>query len=56
VKPILVGGEPLTLMREWKREVFYDQGGTLSKRFSITQSPAIVSQEGKRFRVDEIRL
>jgi len=56
VKPILVGGEPLKLMREWKREVFYDQGGALTRRFSITQSPAVVSQEGKRLRVDEIRL
>lgn len=55
VKPILVAGEPLKLMREWKREVFYDQGGALSRRFSITQSPAVVSQEGKRIRVDEIR-
>lgn len=55
VKPILVAGEPLKLMREWKREVFYDQGGALSKRFSITQSPAVVAQEGKRIRVDEIR-
>lgn len=55
VKPILVAGEPLKLMREWKREVFYDQGGALSRRFSITQSPAVVSQEGRRIRVDEIR-
>jgi len=55
VKPILVGGEPLRLMREWKMDVFYDQGGALSKRFSITQSPAVVTQEGKRIRVDEIR-
>lgn len=55
VKPILVGGEPLKLMRAWKREVFYDQGGALTRRFSIAQSPAVVSQEGKRLRVDEIR-
>jgi len=55
VKPILVAGEPFKLMREWKREVFYDQGGALSKRFLITQSPAVVSQEGKRIRVDEVR-
>jgi conjugal transfer pilus assembly protein TraW len=55
VKPILVGGEPLKLMREWKREVFYDQGGALSQRFSIKQTPAVVSQEGKRIRVDEVR-
>jgi conjugal transfer pilus assembly protein TraW len=56
VKPILVAGEPLKLMREWKREVFYDQGGALSRRFSITQSPAVVRQEGNRLRVDELRL
>ena len=56
VKPILVAGEPMKLMREWKLEVFYDQGGSLSRRFSITQSPAVVRQEGKRLRVDEIRL
>jgi conjugal transfer pilus assembly protein TraW len=55
VKPILVGGEPLRLMREWKREIFFDQGGSLSRRFSTTQSPAVVSQEGKRLRVDELR-
>lgn len=56
MKPILVGGEPMTLMRQWKREVFYDQGGALSRRFSITQAPAIVSQEGRLLRVDEVRL
>lgn len=56
VKPILIAGAPLKLMREWKREVFYDQGGALSKRLAITQSPAVVTQDGKRLRVDEIRL
>lgn len=56
VKPILIAGTPLKLMREWKREVFYDQGGALSKRLSIAQSPAVVTQEGKRLRVDEVRL
>jgi conjugal transfer pilus assembly protein TraW len=54
VKPILIGGEPLKLMRQWKREVFYDQGGVLSRKFLLKQSPAIVSQEGKRLRIDEI--
>ena len=54
VKPILVGGEPLKLMRQWKREVFYDQGGVLSRKFLLKQSPAIVSQEGNRLRIDEI--
>ncbi len=56
VKPILVAGEPLSLMRKWKRQVYYDQGGALTRRFSIRQSPAVVRQEDKRLRVDEIRL
>lgn len=56
VKPILVGGEPMKLMREWKREVFFDQGGKLSRRFAITQTPAIVSQEEKKLRVDAIKI
>lgn len=55
VKPILVAGSPMKLMRDWKREVFFDQGGALSKRFALSQTPAIVSQEGNRLRVDEIR-
>lgn len=55
VKPILIAGAPLELMREWKREVFFDQGGVLSRHFRITASPATVRQEGKRLRIDEIR-
>ncbi len=54
-KPILVGGEPLKLMRAWKRTVFYDQGGALVRRLGIQQVPAIVSQDGKRLRIDEVR-
>jgi len=55
VKPILVGGEPLKLMRQWKREVFYDQGGVLSRKFLLKQVPALITQDGNRLRVDEIR-
>lgn len=53
VKPVLVGGEPLKLGREWKSQVFFDQGGSLSRRFAITRVPSVVSQDGKRLRVDE---
>lgn len=55
VKPVLVSGQPMKLMREWKRPVYFDQGGTLTRRFSITHVPAIVTQEGRKFRVDEIK-
>lgn len=56
VKPILVAGSYLDLMRQWKRRVYYDQHGTLVARLGITRVPAIVSQEGLRLRVDEIAL
>jgi len=55
VKPILVGGEPLKLMRQWKREIFYDQGGVLSRKLLLKQVPALITQDGNRLRVDEIR-
>src|SRR3989337_1676576 len=42
VKLVLVAGEPLNLMRKWKKQVYYDQGGILTRRFSITRVPAIV--------------
>ena len=54
-KPIMVAGEPLNLMRAWKRRVFYDQGGALVRRLGIRQVPAVVTQDGKRLRVDEVR-
>ncbi|MBI3221860.1 MAG: type-F conjugative transfer system protein TraW [Nitrosomonadales bacterium] len=53
-KPIMVAGEPLNLMRDWKRRVFYDQGGALVRRLGIRQVPAVVTQDGKRLRVDEV--
>ena len=55
VKVVLVAGEPMALMRKWKSSVYFDQGGKLIKRFSIAQVPAIVGQEGKRLRIDELR-
>lgn len=55
VKLVLVAGAPLELMRNWKIQVYFDQGGALTKRFAITHVPAIVRQEGKRLRIDELR-
>lgn len=55
VKVVLVAGEPMALMRKWKAAVYFDQGGKLIKRFAINQVPAIVRQEGKRLRIDELR-
>ena len=54
VKPILVGGSYLDLMKRWNKPVFYDQNGTLVRKFGIAAVPAIVSQEGQRLRIDEV--
>jgi conjugal transfer pilus assembly protein TraW len=54
VKPILTGGSYLDLMKAWRVPVYYDQQGTLTRRFGIKQVPALVSQEGLRLRVDEV--
>jgi conjugal transfer pilus assembly protein TraW len=54
LKPILVGGSYLELMRRWKVPVYYDQKGILVKRLRIERVPALVSQEGRRLRIDEL--
>jgi conjugal transfer pilus assembly protein TraW len=54
LKPILVGGSYLDLMKAWRTPVYYDQQGVLTRRLGIKQVPAIVSQEGQRLRIDEL--
>lgn len=56
VKPILTGGSYLDLMKTWRIPVFYDQQGLLTRRLGIAQVPALVSQEGKRLRIDEMEV
>ena len=54
LKPILTGGSYIDLMRRWKLRVYYDQQGALVKQLGIRAVPALVSQEGKRLRIDEL--
>jgi conjugal transfer pilus assembly protein TraW len=54
VKPILVGGNVLEMSRTLNTRMYFDQGGFLVGRFGIRQVPAIVSQEGKKLRIDEM--
>jgi len=54
IKPILTGGKPLALMRQWKKRLYYDQGGKLVEKLGIKYVPSIVKQEGKKLRVDVI--
>lgn len=54
VKPILVAGSYMRLMKAWQVPVFYDQAGALSRKLGIQNVPALVSQEGARLRIDEL--
>jgi conjugal transfer pilus assembly protein TraW len=53
-KIVLTAGSYVDLQKRWGHPVYFDQGGTLVRRFGITQVPAVISQEGKKLRVDEI--
>ena len=55
VKLILTGGSYLELMRRWQVPVFYDQSGVLVAQLRIQHVPAMVSQDGRRLRIDELR-
>jgi len=54
LKVILTGGSYLDLMRRWKRPVFFDQQGTLTDKLGIRHVPALVTQDGKRLKIEEI--
>lgn len=55
LKLVLTGGSHLELARKWKQAIYYDQQGKLVDKLRIRQVPALVSQEGRRLRIDEIR-
>jgi conjugal transfer pilus assembly protein TraW len=55
-KIILVGGKPLQLAGEIKHQVYFDQFGELSNRFSIAHVPAIVEQEDKQLKITQINI
>jgi len=52
VRVILVGGGPAKLENEWKMPVYFDQGGYLVGRLNLTSTPAFVTQDERRLRVD----
>lgn len=56
VKLILVGGSYIDFMKHYDMRVYYDQQGLLVRRLGIRQVPALVSQDGKRLRIDELKV
>lgn len=55
-KVILTSGAPFQLMEKWRVPVYFDQGGTLTKKLGIKHVPALVIQEGLRLKISEIAL
>jgi conjugal transfer pilus assembly protein TraW len=54
MRPVLTAGSWLALMRRWKRPVYFDQHGQITARLGITRVPALVTQDGRRLRIDEL--
>ena len=54
IKPILIAGSPLAVMRRFKTRVYFDQQGHLCRTLGIEQVPALVEQENERLRIDEM--
>ena len=55
-KLILVSGSPFALMKARQRRFFFDQSGTLTRKFAVRAVPAVVEQTGRVLRVSEIAL
>ena len=51
---ILVGGSPVDIQDKLGFEVYFDQGGELTTRFSIKGSPALAEQDGKKLKIVEV--
>lgn len=55
-KWVLTKGAPFKVMEEEKRQVFFDQGGALVRKFGIQAVPSKVSQKEKHLLIEEVSL
>lgn len=53
---ILTKGEPIKLSEELQEEIFFDQQGLITTKLKIEHIPAIVTQENKWLKIEEIKL
>ena len=53
---ILTGGSYVDFMKRHDLRVYYDQQGLLVRRLGIRQVPALVTQEGRMLRIDELKV
>lgn len=55
-KIIFVSGSPFDAMKPWQRRFYFDQGGTLTSKFGILHTPAVVSAAGANLKISEVPL
>jgi len=55
-KIIFVSGSPFDAMKPWQRRFYFDQGGTLTSKFGIRHTPAVVSAAGANLKISEVPL
>ena len=55
-KIVFVSGSPFDAMKPWQRRFYFDQGGTLTSKFGIRHTPAVVSEAGSSLKISEIPL
>jgi len=54
VRPILTQGAVLELTEAWEIRIYFDQHGKYVEKFGIRTVPSLISQKGKKLRIDEI--
>lgn len=55
-KIILTNGSPFKLMDKYLVKFYFDQHGSLVKKFAIKQIPAIVTQKGEKLQIEEFQI
>lgn len=55
-KVILTAGSPFEHMESLKEPIYFDQGGTITKKLGIKHVPAVVVQEGLKLKITEVAL
>lgn len=51
---VLTAGSYTDLSRKIHRQVYFDQGGNLTRRLGITEVPAFMSQDGMRVKIEVV--
>ncbi len=51
---ILIGGSPIYLEEKFRRIFYFDQFGEITTKLKIQHVPAVVFQEGKALRIEEV--